>query len=170
MRNTHPSTAGSWFFLIWLLLVALGTASAAGVYRWVDGQGRVHYGDRPPGDAAAESLALPDAPSGETQSSITERYQRYRAETPARPQASPRQQVAVFTTQDCGYCKQAKAHLNRAGVPFREYDIQQDARARSRYDQLGGGGVPLILVGERRLSGYSAARLDAMLAEAGLLQ
>ena len=42
-----------------ICLLPLGQAQA-GVYRWVDDAGRVHFGDRPPGDQATE-LELPAA-------------------------------------------------------------------------------------------------------------
>lgn len=39
-----------------LLLLALGTAAAGEVYRWVDDNGVLHYGDRPPKGADAERV------------------------------------------------------------------------------------------------------------------
>lgn len=48
-------------------LVAVSSAAADGVYKWVDEQGKVHYGDRPPADAAANQVEIEDrpAPSGD---------------------------------------------------------------------------------------------------------
>lgn len=45
----------------WLLLILLLTALVANaeVYKWVDEQGNVHYGDVPPGGTPAEPLQLP---------------------------------------------------------------------------------------------------------------
>lgn len=40
--------------VIALLLAA--TASAEGLYRWVDADGKVHFGDRPPMEAKAENI------------------------------------------------------------------------------------------------------------------
>ena len=45
--------------LLWILLPTLAwqlPASADGLYRWVDADGKVHFGDRPPQDAEAESI------------------------------------------------------------------------------------------------------------------
>ena len=39
-----------------LLLAALSPLAAGQVYRWVDKQGRVHYGDRPPANAAPAKI------------------------------------------------------------------------------------------------------------------
>ena len=46
----------------WLLVavVVAGPLAQAGVYRWVDGNGRVHFGDRPP-SGAGEEVTLPAA-------------------------------------------------------------------------------------------------------------
>lgn len=44
------------------LALAAHGAVAEGVYRWTDAQGRVHFGDRPPGDDASLAIA-PPAPS-----------------------------------------------------------------------------------------------------------
>lgn len=45
--------------LFWILLPALAwqlPAAAEELYRWVDADGKVHFGDRPPQDAAVESI------------------------------------------------------------------------------------------------------------------
>ena len=47
-----------------LLLLFVGGAGAA-VYKWMDGSGRVHYGDQPPAGSHAQSIALPESPSQE---------------------------------------------------------------------------------------------------------
>ena len=41
-----------------ILLIAFATSASAGVYRWVDDSGQVHFGDRPPADGA-EQVRLP---------------------------------------------------------------------------------------------------------------
>jgi hypothetical protein len=48
------------WMLGWLLLAA-GAATAAGVYKWVDAEGRVHFGDRPP-DLGATAVEVPNTP------------------------------------------------------------------------------------------------------------
>lgn len=45
--------------LIFLLFLGWGAlASASGVYKWVDEQGQVHYGERPPARSQAQELRL----------------------------------------------------------------------------------------------------------------
>lgn len=66
---------------VWLSLAAPGvaTAAAGGIYRWVDEQGRVHYGSHP-GAANARRMdiesAAPAAPRGESSQSQRQENQR----------------------------------------------------------------------------------------------
>ena len=60
------------------LLMTAGNVSA-GVYRWVDENGKVHFGDRPPADAEAETLEMPEVTPSETpEVSVQERRERQR--------------------------------------------------------------------------------------------
>lgn len=43
-----------------LTLLLLATATQAAVYKWVDEQGVVHYGDLPPSQLPAETMQLPE--------------------------------------------------------------------------------------------------------------
>lgn len=46
--------------------------------------------------------------------------------------------------------------------PLTEYDIEKDAQARREYDALGARGVPVILVGKKRMNGFSAAGFEKL--------
>ncbi|MFT5117234.1 MAG: hypothetical protein ACI9NY_000763 [Kiritimatiellia bacterium] len=43
-----------------------------------------------------------------------------------------------------------------------EYDIEKNARAKRHYDALGGKGVPVILMGKKRMNGFSPQGFDRM--------
>ena len=49
-----------------LLAVVTHCAGAEGIYKWTDAQGRVHFGDRPPGDAEGAPISAAPAPAGPT--------------------------------------------------------------------------------------------------------
>lgn len=69
--------------------------------------------------------------------------------------------VVMYATPYCGYCRQAKAHMQRKGVAFVEKDISVNRDAEAEYRALGGrGGVPYIIFGSQKLSGFSAASFD----------
>jgi len=63
--------------------------------------------------------------------------------------------VVLYTTASCSVCRRAKAFLRGRGIPFREMDIGSNPRARKEHQRLGGRGVPLLLIGDERLDGFS---------------
>jgi glutaredoxin-like YruB-family protein len=71
--------------------------------------------------------------------------------------------VELYVTDWCGYCKRAVAYMKAKNIPFVAYDIEKDEAARKRFQQLGGRGVPLIMVGNRRMSGFSPETLERFL-------
>ncbi|OGI44805.1 MAG: hypothetical protein A2150_06000 [Candidatus Muproteobacteria bacterium RBG_16_64_11] len=132
----------------------LATAAfAAGVYKWIDTDGKTHFGDRPPGDVAVQEVRIQtfDGP----------------AEVETVAPEFVYGSVVIYTTEWCGVCKRAKAHLKSRGVVFTEFDIEKNGLAKAEFKRLNGKGVPLILVGDKRMSGFSATRLDKLLQEGG---
>jgi glutaredoxin len=92
------------------------------------------------------------------------------AKTPgAAPQpiaAAPAGPVVMYATSWCPYCAQARAYFGRKGITYTEYDIEKSATAKAEFRRLGGRGVPLILVGREKMSGFSEQGMDALLARA----
>ena len=88
----------------------------------------------------------------------------------AAPQdAQPRlpQTVVMYATSWCPYCAKARAYFARTGTPYVEHDIERSAAAKMEFKRLGGRGVPLILVGKDKLSGFNELAFESMLARAG---
>jgi len=40
--------------------------------------------------------------------------------------------ITVYTTEPCGYCRTAKALLDRRGVPYDEINLSKDSEGRSQ--------------------------------------
>lgn len=74
-------------------------------------------------------------------------------------------EVVLYGTTNCGYCKQARAHLQSRGIPYLEKNVSSNAQAESEWRDLGGRGVPLIVMGSRKLTGFSAASFDKTYAQ-----
>jgi glutaredoxin len=137
-------------------LLVCAEAPANQVYRWLDDTGKVHFSDRPPvGNGAGD---------------IEVKSYRGSPEISAVPTESVSAQVTMFTTSWCGYCKRARAYLNKMGIPFVEYDVERDEIGKREYKKLNGRGVPVILVGNQRMNGFSAPSLEKLLRNAGLLK
>lgn len=129
-----------------ILIVTLPLVCTAEIYKWVDESGRVHFGDKPLDKEKAELLEV-KVNSYEGVS--------YDSNTPAKS-ADPGR-VVMYSASWCGYCKQARNYFQQSGIRYVEYDIEKDQRARKAYDALGGNGVPVILVGNKRMNGFSIA-------------
>ncbi len=57
-------------------------------------------------------------------------------------------ELTMYTTVWCGYCRRLKAQLTRAGIPFREVDIEHDEAAAAFVAGANGGNqtVPTVLL------------------------
>ena len=63
--------------------------------------------------------------------------------------------VTVYTTEPCGFCRQAKALLEARGVDYREVNLAKDPDGRADLVALTGQMTfPQIVVGERSIGGF----------------
>ena len=70
--------------------------------------------------------------------------------------------VVMYSTSWCGYCKKARRYFKSKGIKYVEHDIERSRLAKRAYNRLGGNGVPLIVVGENKMSGFSVRRFDRL--------
>lgn len=85
------------------------------------------------------------------------------------PAGDPAQTVIVYTRGGCPYCAMAKTYLTQHRVRFQEYDIYRSEKGSRDFKALGGIGVPIIVVGDKRMDGYDENRLAQLLKTEGLL-
>jgi glutaredoxin 3 len=63
--------------------------------------------------------------------------------------------VVLYTTEPCGFCRQAKTLLETRGVGFREVNLAKDPDGRAELVALTGQMTfPQIVVGERAIGGF----------------
>lgn len=131
------------------LMFASAFLAAADVYEWKDADGGTHLSDRPPADYKAERMSI--------------RHFAPADEAPSDPDArAPR--VVMLSAAWCEVCSEARRWLTQNGVAFTEYDVERDPKGKEEFKRLRGRGIPIILVGDQRMDGFSARRLRAMLA------
>ncbi len=61
----------------------------------------------------------------------------------------------MYSTSWCGYCKKARRYFTENDIPYVDYDVETSAKGKRDYRKLGARGVPVILVGNKRLNGFS---------------
>ena len=63
--------------------------------------------------------------------------------------------VIVYTTEPCGFCRQAKALLTSRGVSYDEVNLAKSPKGRSDLvNRTGQMTFPQVLVGERAIGGF----------------
>jgi glutaredoxin len=136
------------------------TAQTQQVYRYVDPDGRVVYSDKPPPanarDAQAKRIGKNTIQTSDLSYTAALAQQRY---------------PVTFYTFGCGtVCDTAAALLNKRGVPHTVVDVGQNDGAEKLKRLTGGLDAPALQVGDQYASGFSEARWQSMLTEAGYPQ
>jgi glutaredoxin 3 len=63
--------------------------------------------------------------------------------------------VVLYTTEPCGFCRQAKALLESRGVDYDEVNLVRDPPGRERLVSLTGQMTfPQVVVGQRSVGGF----------------
>jgi glutaredoxin 3 len=63
--------------------------------------------------------------------------------------------VTVYTTEPCGYCRTAKALLDRRGVPYEEINLAKDADGRAELvARTGMMTFPQVILGSQPIGGF----------------
>ena len=137
-------------------LLGAATAAAQQIYRWTDEKGRVHITDTPPPPSAKavrkkayQSGGAP-AESGATPYELSVAMKEYPA--------------TLYTSPICkAPCADARAALNRRGVPFKEVQVWEKASNEELKKVSGANQVPTLVVGRSVHKGFDPSAYDALL-------
>jgi glutaredoxin len=143
--------------LLWLLLALCSFEVSAEIYKWVDKDGTVHFEDRKPQAAPYEELKVRSMSGVQTYRAPTRTIKQHA------PKSAGKKNVILYGTSWCGYCTKARRYFQANNIPFEDYDIESSASAKSEYDALNGKGVPLILVGDNLMNGFSESHFNQLL-------
>lgn len=144
-------------FVSFLIGLGLSAAQAQTAYRWVDEQGRVHYGDRPPPAVAGKAQALkPGVTAAEASLPAATR------------QAMANFPVTLYVSADCGSgCEEARQYLKRRAIPFTEKSIASAEDVEALKKLAGDAFVPVMTLGARVVKGWQRDEWQRMLDAAG---
>jgi glutaredoxin 3 len=63
--------------------------------------------------------------------------------------------VVLYTTEPCGFCRQAKTLLQTRGVDYREINLAKDPEGRAALVSLTGQMTfPQLVIGQRAIGGF----------------
>ena len=76
------------------------------------------------------------------------------------------QQVTVYSTKNCPYCRIAKAFLDSHDVKYASIDVGEDIEALKKMIAISGQrGVPVITVDDEVIIGFDSQRLNELFGE-----
>ncbi|MEW6513973.1 MAG: glutaredoxin family protein [Pseudomonadota bacterium] len=143
---------------LFLFALLLATAAQAQTYRWVDKEGKVHYGDRPPAAVAGQvqerRLGAPAADK-----TLPYNLQQAVANFP----------VTLYVSTDCGDgCKDGRDYLKARGIPFSEKSVATSEEVEALKKLAGGEAVvPVLTVGSKNAKGWLKDDWQRLLDAAG---
>ena len=141
-----------------ILIIFLPFTVYAEIYKTVDENGRVVFTDKP--TAKAEQIEV-DADGNAADGLSDSAYSKANDIKSKKP--LKQKSVVMYSTTWCGVCKKAKKYMANNGIRYKEYDIEKNSNVHRKFKSLGGNGMPLIVVGKQKMSGFSASRLESML-------
>jgi len=150
-----------------LLLLSQGFASAE-YYKWEDENGNINITDYPPPTKSAKNVEIhqQEQESGNAIPSSPESRETAPKASSGNADINPRKinEVILYTTSWCPYCKKAKEFFRSRNIYFTEYDVEKDRDAAERKKQLDPrGGVPFAIVNGQQIHGYSPGAYERAL-------
>ena len=144
---------------LFALSLALGsTADAQSVYRWVDADGRVQYSDTPP----------PTGTKGVQEKNVSGSSIQNNELSLVAQDAQKKNPVTIYVSECGESCDAAKAYLSKRGIPHTVVDPTRTIELNKKFkDETGGTVVPVIKIGEKRLTGWSESAWSGALDTAG---
>lgn len=149
------------FVLFSVLAVSLASVSvshAQQVYRWVDADGRVQYSDTPP----------PAGTKGVQEKNVSGSSIQNNELSLVAQDAQKKNPVTIYVSECGESCDAAKAYLSKRGIPHTVVDPTRTIELNKKFkEETGGTVVPVVKIGEKRLSGWSESAWSSALDAAG---
>lgn len=145
-------------YIFGLCLFICNGVNADTLYRWVDKNGKVHYGDKPSEDAVNTEQKKFNSSAAQGDDELSYGIRKAKQDFP----------VTLYVSANCGdYCVQARALLNKRGVPFAEKNLVTKEDVEVFKKLTGGDSIPTLMVGKSPLKGLDAGQWNGELDIAG---
>ncbi len=138
-----------------LLLICVGSATAQGIYRWVDDNGVTHFGDASQ-SPQAERIQLDTLNTVGSQTGSAAPRQQATA-----TKQQPR--ITMYSAEWCGVCKKAKAYFKQNKIQYTDYDVEKSSKGKRDYAKMKSKSVPQFVVGGEKVRGFSVKRFEKLL-------
>jgi len=145
--------------LLAVFFLLAGLSAHGEIYKWTDEQGRVHFSDKAPERGVVESISdqLKINSYQGTDVTTTDFLNQRDADRREKERLN-RPRVVMYSAVWCGVCKRARQYFKSKKIPFKEYDVETSEKGKNDFARMKGRGVPIILIGKKRMNGFNAAR------------
>jgi len=136
------------FLLVMASIWVIPDTALSGIYRWVDENGKIYYSDKPSQFHASEPVKL--------------HINTYEGVTYDTSSLDVGKKVVMYSTAWCGVCKKARRYFKRKKIRYAEYDVEKTLKGRTDYKRMDAKGVPILLVGNRRMNGFTVKGFERL--------
>lgn len=151
-------------FPLFLIIMLFAGPAQADFYKWEDEEGNIHITDYPPPSKSVRKFKVHETESNTDLTVKTSPQKKTVPDSQYREKPRTMNDVILYTTSWCPYCKKAKEFFRSKNIDFTEYDIEKDPEAARRKKSLDpGGGVPFAIVNGQFIKGYSPEAYQAAL-------
>ncbi len=129
-------------------------AHAVKLYKWVDAEGNVTYQDQPP----------PETDNYEEKNINVQGTNLDKDPDFAMTTAAATAPVVLYAVAQCESCDLMRLFLEHHKVPFTEKNVEGDPKIQDElYEIAGALRVPLLMVGDKSVDGYSRSAMADLL-------
>ena len=136
--------------ILFITLLLTSMMVNAEFYKWIDSKGNVHFTDTPPQGEKVEALEL----KINTYSAVEV--------TPLIERLGKKDKVVMYSAIWCGICTKAKRYFKDKNIPYVIYDVEKSRSGKRDFKLLKGKSVPIIIVGDKRMNGFTVARFEKL--------
>ena len=141
-------------FLLAVTLLIIAIPSSAEIYKWVDEDGQIHFSDQKPENHVVTEI---EVEIGSYQSVSYDAFEVDRSISAAGAK------VVILSASWCGSCKKAKKYFRKNRIRYTDYDIEKSSRGKRLFEKMGATGVPVIIVGDKRMNGFSESGFERLI-------
>jgi glutaredoxin len=145
-----------------MAMLALGIlqVQAQPIYKIVGPDGRISFSDQPPANTSKATALSPGGRSATDSVAVGGLPFELR-------QIASKYPVTLYTGAECEPCNSGRSLLNARGIPFNERTVTttEDAEALQRLNNQ--KSLPLLTIGDKRLSGFLSSQWNEYLDAAG---
>ncbi|GGC76351.1 glutaredoxin family protein [Undibacterium terreum] len=158
MKKSRTSRTSHFSLLLLSAGMLLALDASAQMYKSVGPDGKVTYSDVPPPPSVKKVELKPIGGGAEISTN------NFPADLAAAVSKSP---VSFYTTTTCTVCGEARNMLKAAGIPFVEKTVKTNEDIEKLKQVSGGGMLPVLVVGSKKMAGYESGEWRTTLTSAG---